>query len=111
MAETLKAKKRKSFGKRNNERLRRAGRLPAVLYGHGEESVSLTLASDQVESSLRHGAKVVDLNGDAEGKALLQDVQWDVFYHQVLHVDLLRVRAGENVTIEAPNEPRRCTGS
>ena len=55
MAETLKVEKRKSFGKRNNERLRRAGRLPAVLYGHGEESVSLTLASDQFAASLRHG--------------------------------------------------------
>jgi large subunit ribosomal protein L25 len=106
MAETLKVEKRKSFGKRNNERLRRAGRLPAVLYGHGEESLSLTLASDQFEASLRHGAKVVDLNGDAEGKALLQDVQWDVFYKQVLHVDLLRVRAGEKVKIEVPVELR-----
>src|SRR5712675_2543308 len=86
MAETLKVEKRKSFGKRNNVRLRRAGRLPAILYGHGEESVSLTLASDQFEASLRHGAKVVDLNGDAEGKALLQDVQWDTFYQNVLHV-------------------------
>src|SRR6476660_512383 len=106
MAETIKVEKRKSFGKRNNERLRRAGRLPAVLYGHGEESVSLTLASDQFETSLRHGAKVVDLNGDAEGKALLQDVQWDVFYKQVLHVDLLRVHAGAKVTIEVPIECR-----
>ena len=68
--------------------------------------MSLTLASDQFEASLRHGAKVVDLNGDAEGKALLQDVQWDTFYQQVLHVDLLRVRAGEKVKIEVPIELR-----
>jgi large subunit ribosomal protein L25 len=102
MAELLRVEKRKSFGKRNNVRLRRAGRLPAVLYGHGEEAVSLTLAADQFEASLRHGAKVVDLDGDAEGKALLQDVQWDTFYQQVLHVDLLRVRAGEKVTIDVP---------
>lgn len=106
MAESLKVEKRKSFGKRNNDRLRRAGRLPAVLYGHGEESVSLTLAADQVEASLRHGAKVVDLNGDADGKALLQDVQWDTFYQNVLHVDLLRVHAGEKVTVEVPIELR-----
>ena len=38
MAELLHVEKRKSFGKRNNERLRRAGKLPAVLYGHGEEA-------------------------------------------------------------------------
>jgi large subunit ribosomal protein L25 len=106
MAELLHVEKRKSFGKRNNERLRRAGGLPAVLYGHGEESVSLTLAADQFESSLRHGAKVVDLDGDATGKALLQDVQWDTFFQQVLHVDLLRVRAGEKVKIDVPVELR-----
>ena len=106
MAEQLKVEKRKSFGKRNNERLRRAGRLPAVLYGPGEECLSHTLAADQFQASLRHGAKVVDLNGDAEGKALLQDVQWDTFFQQVLHVDLLRVRAGEKVKIDVPVELR-----
>lgn len=87
-------------------RLRRNGKLPAVLYGHGEESVSLALAADELESSLRHGAKVVDLDGAATGKALLQDVQWDTFFHQVLHVDLLRVRAGERVTVDVPIELR-----
>jgi large subunit ribosomal protein L25 len=106
MAELLHVEKRKSFGKRNNERLRRAGRLPAVLYGHGEDSVSLTLAADEFEASIRHGAKVVDLDGDASGKALLQDVQWDTFAQHVLHVDLLRVRAGEKVKIDVPVELR-----
>ena len=111
MAELLKVEKRKSFGKRNNERLRRAGQLPAILYGHGEEAVSLTLAADQFEASLRHGAKVVDLDGDASGKALLQDVQWDTFFQQVLHVDLLRVRAGEKVHDRcADRAPRRIAG-
>lgn len=106
MAELLHVEKRKSFGKRNNDRLRRAGRLPAILYGHGEESVSLILAADEFETSIRHGAKVVDLDGDASGKALLQDVQWDTFFQQVLHVDLLRVRAGEKVKIDVPVELR-----
>src|SRR5688572_18407076 len=106
MSELLHVENRKSIGKRNNARLRRAGRLPAVLYGHGEEAVSLTLAADQLEASLRHGAKVVDLDGAASGKALLQDVQWDTFFHEVLHVDLLRVRAGERVTVDVPIELR-----
>lgn len=104
MSDLLRVEKRKTLGKRNNERLRRAGRVPAVLYGHGEEAVSLSLAADQFEASLRHGAKVVDLDGDADGKALLQDVQWDAFLQQVLHVDLLRVRAGEKVKIDVPIE-------
>jgi large subunit ribosomal protein L25 len=106
MADLLHVEKRKSLGKRNNVRLRRAGKIPAVLYGHGEEAVSLALAADKVEGSLRHGAKVVDLEGDASGKALLQDVQWDTFFQQVLHVDLLRVHAGEKVKIDVPVELR-----
>jgi large subunit ribosomal protein L25 len=106
MSELLHVRKRNLIGKRNNRRLRREGGLPAVLYGHGEEPLSLTLAASEVEASLRHGAKVVDLDGDATGKALLQDVQWDTFFHQVLHVDLLRVRAGERVTVEVPVELR-----
>jgi large subunit ribosomal protein L25 len=66
----------------------------------------LALAADQLEASLRHGAKVLDLDGAATGKALLQDVQWDTFFQHVLHVDLLRVRAGEKVTVEVPIELR-----
>lgn len=104
MSEQLHVEQRKSHGKRNNVRLRRSGKLPAVLYGHGEDPVSLSLAADQFEASLRHGAKVVDLDGAASGKALLQDVQWDTFFQHVLHVDLLRVRAGEKVTVDVPIE-------
>jgi large subunit ribosomal protein L25 len=106
MSDQLKVEPRKNHGKRNNLRLRRNGKVPAVLYGHGEDCVSLALAADQLEASLRHGAKVLDLDGAATGKALLQDVQWDVFYQHVLHVDLLRVRAGEKVTLEVPIELR-----
>lgn len=106
MSELLHVETRKNSGKRNNARLRRNGKLPAVLYGHGEEPVSLALAADEVEASLRHGAKVVDLDGGASGKALLQDIQWDTFCQQVLHVDLLRVHAGERVTVEVPIELR-----
>jgi large subunit ribosomal protein L25 len=106
MAETLRVEKRESLGKRNNVRLRRSGRVPAVLYGHGEDSVNLVLAADKLEASLRHGAKVVDLDGDASGKALFQDVQWDTFLQHVVHVDLLRVRAGEKVKIDVPIELR-----
>jgi large subunit ribosomal protein L25 len=106
MSELLHVEKRESLGKRNNRRLRRAGRLPAILYGHGEEPVSLTLSADKLEASIRHGAKVVDLDGAASGKALLQDVQWDTFFQNVLHVDLLRVRAGEKVKVDVPIELR-----
>lgn len=106
MSDLLHVQERTSHGKRSNQRLRRDGRLPAVLYGHGEAPVSLSLAADELQASLRHGVKVLDLEGAASGKALLHDIQWDTFFQHVLHVDLLRVLAGEKVTIEVPVELR-----
>ena len=49
---------------------------------------------------------MVDLAGAESGKAPVQDIQWDTFMHHVLHVDLLRVKAGEKVTVEVPIELR-----
>ena len=102
MSDTLKVERRTTRGKRNNHRLRCQGIVPGIVYGHGEEPLSVTVAGDQLRASLRHGAKVVDLSGDATGQALLQDVQWDVFMRHVLHVDLLRVDASQRVTVEVP---------
>lgn len=102
MSEVLEVETREKVGKLNNRRLRDSGMLPAVLYGHGQEPVSLSLKSDQVDASLRHGAHLVDLKGAADGQALLQDVQWDTFQQYVLHVDLLRVDSSDRVKVELP---------
>jgi large subunit ribosomal protein L25 len=102
MAETLQVEKRTKTGKLHNRRLRIEGRLPAVLYGHGEESVSLVVPADQLRATLRHGGKVVELAGDASGQALLQHVEWDTFHQHLIHVDLLRVDATERVEVEVP---------
>jgi large subunit ribosomal protein L25 len=100
MSEVLEVAKRELHGKLNNGRLRRSGKLPAVLYGHGKEPISLTVTVDGMTATLRHGAKVVELKGAADGQALLQEIQWDTFQQHVLHVDLLRVDAKDRVTIE-----------
>ena len=102
MSEVLEVALRDSRGKLRSRRLRREGKLPAVLYGHGQDSVSLTIPADQMETTLRHGAHVVELKGAAKGQALLQDIQWDTFQLHVLHVDLLRVDASDRVTVVIP---------
>ena len=79
MPEVLQVQSRDLTGKRHSQRLRRQGSLPAVLYGHGKEPVNLTIAEDQLKTSLRHGAKVVQLEGAGSGQALFQDIQWDTF--------------------------------
>jgi large subunit ribosomal protein L25 len=102
MSDTLQVEKRDFTGKRRNHRLRLEGKLPGIIYGHGEEPISVIVPADQLRATIRHGHKVVDLQGAASGQALLQHVEWDVFQQHLIHVDLLRVDASERVTVEIP---------
>ena len=106
MSEALEVEAREALGKRANRRLRDSGKLPAVLYGHQEPAVSLTLPADRFNLVLRHGTKLLDLSGAASGQALMQHLHWDPFGKEVLHVDLLRVSAGDRVHVEVPIEMR-----
>jgi large subunit ribosomal protein L25 len=98
--EKLKAESRDKVGKLATRKLRNEGKLPATLYGHNEPSVSLALAGDQVRAVIRHHSRIVELEGAASGQALLQQVQWDTFGRDVLHIDLLRVVKGELLQVE-----------
>jgi large subunit ribosomal protein L25 len=106
MSEVLHVTKRTSVGTRSSIHLRREGYVPAVLYGHGKDPVTLSLPAEEFRTTLRHGMKVVELDGDADGQALLQEVQWDTFFQHVLHVDLLRVVAGEKIKLTVAIELR-----
>jgi large subunit ribosomal protein L25 len=98
MADTLTVTSRKQLGSANTRRLRNAGAIPAILYGHGEASVSLVVVPAELGSVIRHGGKLVRLQGDVSESAFIKAVQWDVYGKEVLHVDLLRVSETEKVT-------------
>jgi len=106
MAETLQAEARSSRGKRNAKRLRAAGKVPAVLYGHGEKTVSLAIPSEQLTAAVRHGSRVVDLKGAVSDSALVRELQYDTFGLEILHVDFARVSADERVHVKVPLEIR-----
>jgi len=97
MAENLKVKRREKLGGGNNRRLRRTGNVPAVLYGHGEASVPLAIESTSIMSVIRHGHKLVRLQGDVAEGAFIKAVQWDVYGKDLIHIDLLRVSDTEKV--------------
>lgn len=105
-AETLHAKKRESRGTSRARRMRAAGNIPAVLYGHGEETVAISVPATELSSALRHGSKFVDLSGELSEKALVTHIQWDVWGNEILHVDFTRVSADEKVHLEVPVELR-----
>lgn len=106
MAESLTVEKRPNRGKRHAKRLRQTGAIPAVLYGHGEEPVSLSVPRDAFVSALRHGTRLVELQGAVRESALIRDLQWDTYGTGVLHIDFARVSADEKVKLTVQVEIR-----
>ena len=97
MAERLEVRVRSEHGKRRVRRLRNDGGIPAVLYGHGQESISLTVPAQQLVAVVRQRSRLVELVGGADDTALIREVQWDPYGLDVLHVDFVRVSADERV--------------
>jgi large subunit ribosomal protein L25 len=101
----LEAEPRTEFGKGSARRLRRAGRIPAVLYGHGQDVVHLSLPAREFAAALRNGGSnallTIVLDGN-EQLALTKSVQRDPLTRTHEHVDLLLVRRGERTTVDVP---------
>jgi large subunit ribosomal protein L25 len=95
---------RTDFGKGPARRERRAGRVPAVLYGHGAPPRHISLPGHDVLLALRTANVLIRLDGLAGGSelALPKAVQRDPIKGSVEHVDLILVRHGEKVTVDIP---------
>ena len=101
----LEAQTRTEFGKGSARRTRRAGRIPAVLYGHGQDVVHLSLPAREFAAALRNGGSnallTIVLNGK-EQLALTKAVQRDPLTRRHEHADLILVRRGERTTVDVP---------
>lgn len=109
MAETvvLTTQERKEHGTRFARRLRKKGLVPAVVYGHKEETEAVAVVGDELAKAIRHGVRVLDLKTGAKvQKTLIKDLQWDPLGHDILHVDFARVSADERVTLDVRIELR-----
>jgi len=98
------AEPRTEFGKGPSRRIRNAGKVPAVLYGHNSEPRHLTLPGHEVLMAMRTANVLIRLEGLPGGAqlALPKAVQRDPIKGWVEHVDLLVVRRGEKVTVDVP---------
>ncbi len=96
--------KRDEFGKGAARKLRRAGKVPAVLYGHGEAPTHLALPFHDTFQALKNpnALLTIALDGEKDQLALAKDVQRDPIKPIIEHVDLVMVRRGEKVTVEVP---------
>jgi large subunit ribosomal protein L25 len=95
-----------NLGKAANRRLRKIGKVPAVIYGGGEEPVSVTFDHDKLVHSLEQEAfyshiLTVDVAGKSQ-RAILRDLQRHPYKPTILHMDLLRVREDTAINVHVP---------
>jgi len=102
MIETIEVAKRDVLGSRAMIKIREKGLIPAILYGHGQENVCLTVSLDTVNDLIKHGTKLVALTGDVVDTALLRAVQWSSMGDHIIHVDFARVSQTEDVEVTIP---------
>jgi large subunit ribosomal protein L25 len=98
---TISAQPRDRIGSRYAKRLRQQGRLPAVIYGHQQDPVSIHVDEKETVSLLEHGAHIVNVkvaNGPSE-TCLVKELQFGYLGDNVIHVDLARVSLDEEVEV------------
>jgi large subunit ribosomal protein L25 len=104
-AEKITAETRTEFGKGAARRIRREDKIPAVIYGHGNDPVHVTLPGHQTMMALKHGGSNALLELEVEGSeqlALAKEVQVDPIRRVIEHIDFVAVRRGEKVTVDVP---------
>jgi large subunit ribosomal protein L25 len=108
---TLKAAVRTETGKGAMRRLRREGRIPAVVYGRGEATRPLSVDAHDFEMLTKHHSldtTIIELSIEGAGRkggrlrTLIAEVQNHPYKPQVLHVDFQQIHAGERVTVQVP---------
>ncbi len=105
---TLSAKGRDGQGKGDNRKLRQTGYIPAVIYGHGEQTRSVAVNAHELEllfSRVHVENTIIDVNVEGEKKpirALVREVQTHPARGNIVHVDFYQIHAGEMVHIQIP---------
>ena len=97
----LQAKKRERTGSRYSRRIREQGGLPAVVYGHKQGPVSITLDAKETLTLIHGGERVytLDVEGGETETVLLRDLQYDYLGTNIVHCDLARVDLNERVHV------------
>jgi large subunit ribosomal protein L25 len=102
---TLKAEVREKTGSKAAAKLRAQGRVPAIVYGHKQESEAVSLDAHSFIEQLHHGRRLLDVQvGEKKEKMLVKELQYDHLGKSIIHVDLVRVDVTETVRVAVPVE-------
>lgn len=105
MSDKIKAEARTEFGKGAARRIRRENKVPAVIYGHGNDPIHVTLPGHATMMALKHGGANALLELEIDGKtqlALTKQVQVEPIKRLLEHIDFVAVKRGEKVTVDVP---------
>lgn len=102
MAKTLlfKAEVREQTGSHAVQKVRKQGRIPAIVYGHKEDPVAISLDEHDFVEGLHHGLRLLDIQvGKKKEKAIVKALQYDHLGRKIIHADLMRVDITENIRV------------
>ena len=101
----LKAEIREHTGSKAVRKVRRQGRIPAIMYGHRQEPVAISLDAHNFVEGLHHGHRLMDLQiGKKKETAFVKELQYDHLGRNIIHADFVRVDVGETVKVVIPIE-------
>ncbi|MFZ2148118.1 MAG: 50S ribosomal protein L25 [Sedimentisphaerales bacterium] len=101
----LKAELREHAGSRHAAKVRKQGRIPAIVYGHKQEPVAISLDAHNFVEGLHHRYRLMDVQiGKKMEKIIIKDLQYDHLGKSIIHADLMRVDVTETVKVTVPIE-------
>lgn len=104
----LEAELRENYGKGYARRTRAAGRVPAVLYGHGTEPAHLSFDGHAIMMAMKNPNSLVEIataDGKLKSLAVARDIQRHPVRRDIIHVDFMIVKRGEKIEVEIPVNP------
>lgn len=97
---TLQVEARQTLGSRESIKLRKAGKMPLVIYGHKKDPLHVAADAKEVTDLLHHHVRLLEVRVDNHVEpCLVKEVQWDHLGSRIIHVDLARVDLTEKVTV------------
>lgn len=101
----LKAEIREHTGSKTVRKIRKQGKIPAIMYGHKEEPVAILLDGHNFVEGLHHGHRLIDIQiGKKKEKTIVKELQYDHLGKNIIHADLMRVDVSEKIRVTVPIE-------
>ena len=99
----LEIENRNSVGKKASKEIRRAGKIPSVLYYRGEKPVSISIDKQLLNQAIKSDQRIYEVEIDSESQyVMIKEAQYHPITDEIIHVDFMRVRRSEKMTISVP---------